>query len=167
MPRHAPVNALESPRLNGIRNFSWLPHTRNLDGVDVAVFGIPIDTAKTYRTGARFGPGAVREMSAMLRTDNPSLDVNDYDHQSVIDYGDLPTVPGYFRDTHARVVAALEPLLAAGDVPIGVGGGHSVPLAELRAMAAHDPAGITALTGANVVFEFLSVLALNRRARLD
>lgn len=136
MPRHAPVNALESPRFSGIRTFSRLPHTRDLDGVDVAVFGIPFDTATTYRTGARFGPGSVREMSAMLRTYNPSLDVNVYDHLSVIDYGDLPTVPGYIEDTYARVVEALAPILAAGAVPVGIGGDHSVTLAELRALAA-------------------------------
>ena len=136
MPRHAPVNALESPRFSGIRTFSRLPHTQDLDGVDVAVFGIPFDTATTYRTGARFGPGAVREMSAMLRTYNPSLEVNIYDHLSVIDYGDLPTVPGYIEDTYARVVAAMSPVLAAGVVPVGIGGDHSVTLAELRAVAA-------------------------------
>src|ERR1700751_102835 len=34
-----------------------------LDGADVAVLGIPIDTASSYRVGTRFGPRAIREMS--------------------------------------------------------------------------------------------------------
>lgn len=138
MPRgYAPANALESPRFSGIRTFSRLPHTRDLEGVDVAVLGIPFDTAVTYRTGARFGPAAVREMSAMLRTYNPSLDVNVYDHLSVVDYGDLPTVPGYIEDTYERVVQALGPILDADVVPITIGGDHSVTLGELRAVAKH------------------------------
>lgn len=142
MPRYAPANALESPRFSGIRTFSRLPHVQALDGVDVAVLGIPFDTAVTYRAGARFGPGAVREMSAMLRTYNPSLDVNVYDHLSIVDYGDLPTVPGYIEDTYARVVEALAPVLAAGAVPVAIGGDHSITLGELRAVAKrHGPVG--------------------------
>jgi agmatinase len=34
-----------------------------LDGADVAVLGVPIDTASSYRVGTRFGPRAIREMS--------------------------------------------------------------------------------------------------------
>ena len=34
-----------------------------LDGADVAVLGIPIDTASSYRVGTRFGPRAIREVS--------------------------------------------------------------------------------------------------------
>ncbi|MDI3339149.1 MAG: agmatinase [Sphaerobacter sp.] len=135
MGRYAPVNAFESPRFSGIRTFARLPHVRDLAGVDVAVCGIPFDTGTSYRTGARFGPAAVREMSAMLRLYNPSLDVNVYDHLSVVDYGDLPTVPGYIEDTYARVEAGLAPILAAGVIPIAIGGDHSITLAELRAVA--------------------------------
>ncbi len=35
------------------------PHTTDLAGVDAAVYGIPFDTATSYRTGARFGPEAI------------------------------------------------------------------------------------------------------------
>lgn len=135
MGRYQPADALESPRFSGIRTFSRLPHVQDLTGVDAAIVGIPFDTAVTYRTGARFGPAAVREMSAMLRTYSPSLDINVYDYLSVIDYGDLPTVPGYIEDTYARMTQALEPILAAGVMPIAIGGDHSVTLGELRAVA--------------------------------
>lgn len=135
MSDHAPVDALTSPRFSGIRTFSRLPYTQELAGVDVAVLGIPFDTAVTYRAGARFGPASLREMSAMLRTYNPSLDVNVYDHLAVVDYGDLPVVPGYIEDSYARIAESLAPVLAAGVVPIALGGDHSITLAELRAVA--------------------------------
>jgi agmatinase len=115
---------------------------RELDEVDVAIVGIPFDTAVTYRVGARFGPAAVREMSAMLRNFNPSLDVDVYAQLSVVDYGDVSVVPGYIEDSYARITDRLAPVLDAGVIPIGIGGDHSITLAELRAVAArHGPVG--------------------------
>ena len=135
VPRYAPASSMETPRFSGIRTFARLPHVRDLRGVDVAILGIPFDTAVTYRVGARFGPGAVREMSVMTRTYNPSLDVGVYDHLSVVDYGDLPVVPGYIEDSYERITAGMETVLAAGVTPIAIGGDHSITLAELRAFA--------------------------------
>src|SRR5260370_28133110 len=39
------------------------PDWDKLDGADVAVLGIPIDTASSYRVRTRFGPRAIREVS--------------------------------------------------------------------------------------------------------
>ena len=39
------------------------PDWNALDGADVAILGIPIDTASSYRVGTRFGPRAIREAS--------------------------------------------------------------------------------------------------------
>ncbi|WP_038038571.1 agmatinase [Thermorudis peleae] len=144
MPRgYAPVSGLESPRFSGIRTFARLPHTRDLAGVDVAIVGVPFDTGVTYRVGARFGPAAVREMSAMLRVYHPALNVNVYDVLSVVDYGDVPVVPGFIEASYDRIVDGLRPILAAGVVPICIGGDHSIALAELRAVAErYGPVGM-------------------------
>ena len=64
----------ELPRFPG-RMFMRVPHTTDLAGVDAGVYGIPFDTATSYRTGARFGPEAIRSGSALLRPYNPALDV--------------------------------------------------------------------------------------------
>jgi agmatinase len=48
---HRPLDAREMPRFAGVRTFMRAPHTTDLDGVDAAVYGIPFDTATTYRTG--------------------------------------------------------------------------------------------------------------------
>jgi agmatinase len=136
MPKgYAPVSGLASPRFAGIRTFARLPHVRELAGVDVAIVGAPFDTGVTYRVGARFGPAAVREMSAMLRTYHPSLDVDVYEVLSVVDYGDLPVVPGYIEDSYQRIEQGLLPLLEHDVVPLVIGGDHSITLAELRAVA--------------------------------
>jgi agmatinase len=62
---------------------------------------------------------------------------------STVDYGDCQTVPGYIEDTLARVEEFVRPIAQAGVVPLGIGGDHSVTLAELRALASvHGPLGL-------------------------
>lgn len=143
MPHYGPVDALQYPRFGGIRTFARLPHVTDLDGVDVAVVGAPFDTGVTFRVGARFGPAAVRDMSVMTRPYNPTLDVDVYSELSVVDYGDLPVVPGYIEDSYARITEGLSVVLNAGVIPIVIGGDHSIALPELRAIAAkHGPVGM-------------------------
>jgi agmatinase len=141
-----PPDATESPRFTGPRTFARLPHTTDLDGVHAAIYGMPWDGSTSFRSGTRFGPEAVRSMSAMLRTYNPVLKVQVFGALSTIDYGDAPTVPGYVEETLARIERFVSTLPEHGVVGVGVGGDHSVTLAELRALAkVHGPLGLVHL----------------------
>src|SRR2546423_3838738 len=111
------------------------PPVTDLTGVDAVVYGIPFDTATSYRTGPRFGPEAIRSASALIRPYNPALDVNVVEALSIVDYGDLPVSPGDTERTYGQVEEALGPLVAAGVFPVALGGDHSITLAELRALA--------------------------------
>jgi agmatinase len=145
-PHHRPLDARVLPRFAGIRTFMRAPHTTDLAGVDAAVYGIPFDTATSYRTGPRFGPEAIRSASALLRPYNPALRVNVVDALSIVDYGDLPVSPGDTERTYAQVEEALAPLVDAGLFPLALGGDHSVTLAELRALARrHGPLALVQL----------------------
>jgi agmatinase len=145
-PHHRPLDARELPRFAGIRTFMRAPHTTELAGVDAAVYGIPFDTATTYRTGTRFGPEAIRSASALLRPYNPALDVNVVETLSIVDYGDLPVSPGDTQRTYGQVEQALAPLVEAGVFPLALGGDHSVTLAELRVLARrHGPVALVQL----------------------
>jgi agmatinase len=145
-PHHRPLDAREMPRFAGIRTFMRAPHTTDLAGVDAAVYGIPFDTATTYRTGARFGPEAIRSASALLRPYNPALEVNVVETLSIVDYGDLPVSPGNTQRTYGQVEEALAPLVEAGVFPLALGGDHSVTLAELRVLARrHGPLALVQL----------------------
>lgn len=140
---YRPVSGLESPRFAGVRTFARLPHVRNLDGVDVAIVGVPFDTGGTFRVGCRFGPSAIREASALLRPYNPALKVAVFEHVSAVDYGDLPVIPGFIEPSYERIVDGLVPILDAGVVPLLLGGDHSVSLAHLRAVARkHGPVAL-------------------------
>jgi agmatinase len=141
-----PWDALEAPRFTGPRTFARLPATTDLAGVDAAVYGMPWDGSTSFRSGARFGPEAVRSMSGMIRTYNPVLGVQVFGELSSIDFGDAPTVPGYVDDTLERIEAFVRPLAEAGVVGIGVGGDHSVAVAELRALSkVHGQLGVVHL----------------------
>ena len=123
------------PRFSGLRTFARFPHTTELEGVDIAVVGLPFDTGVTYRPGARFGPAAIREQSSRIESFHPVLDIDVTDYVSVIDYGDTPVVPMETETTYRFITTTLEPLVRRGIVPIGLGGDHSVSLPELRAVA--------------------------------
>jgi agmatinase len=123
-----------------------LPHLQDLSAVDVAVVGIPSDGAQVFRTGARFGPEAIRSASVMLRNYNPILDVDVCARLSLVDYGDVATVPGSTADSLKRSQGGLEAAVDAGVVTLSLGGDHTVLLAELRALAArHGPLALVQL----------------------
>jgi agmatinase len=143
---HRPLDARLIPRFAGIRTFMRAPHSTDLAGVDAAVYGIPFDTATSFRTGARFGPEGIRSASALLRPYNPALDVNVVETLSIVDYGDVPVSPGDTERTYGQVEEALAPLLDAGVFPLALGGDHSITLAELRALARrHGPLALVQL----------------------
>lgn len=140
LTRYEPADSFETPRFSGVRTFMRLPNVRDLENADVAIVGAPFDTGATFRVGARFGPEGVRSASHLLRRHNPGLGVTIFDHLSVIDYGDVPVVPGYVEASYERIEEGLAPIHEAGVVPVVLGGDHSIALPELRAAAkAHGP----------------------------
>lgn len=143
MPRYQPPDAMESPRFGGVRTFLRLPHIQTTEDVDFAVVGIPFDTATTYRVGARFGPQAIRAGSTMLRPFNPHHGVDIFEHLSGVDWGDVPVVAGYIEASYETIREGLRPIVEAGVTPVGLGGDHSITLAELRALHdRHGPLGM-------------------------
>jgi hypothetical protein len=70
---------------SGITTFAHLPHSRCLDRpdtpFDVAILGVPFDTAVSYRPGARFGPNGLRSGSRRQRPErgySSVLGINPY-----------------------------------------------------------------------------------------
>jgi len=140
-------DASAAPRYTGLRTFARLPHIElpHAD-VDAAIIGVPFDTATSFRTGARFGPEAIRSASTLLRPYHPPLNVNVFRSISVVDGGDLQITPGNAVRTAEQIHAGLTPVLEAGIVPLVLGGDHSIVLGELRAQAAaHGPVGLVLL----------------------
>lgn len=135
MTKYVPEDALNSPRFSGIKTFMRLPNIKTNEDIDFAIVGIPFDTACTFRTGSRFGPSAIREMSVTLRPYNMNLNVNIAEELSGVDYGDIPVIPGFIEDSYKNIEEGIAPLINNNVIPISLGGDHSITLAELRAVA--------------------------------
>jgi agmatinase len=142
VPRYTPADSMQSPRFTGPSTFFRLPLVRDLADVDLAVVGVPFDTGVTYRIGGRFGPNAVRAASIMLRPFNPHLEVMPFEVLSCVDYGDVAIVPGYTERSYDAITAEVEPIVAAGVVPLLVGGDHACTLPHLRATRSRGPVAV-------------------------
>ena len=146
MPHYGPPDASLAPRYTGVRTFARCPNVTDFAHADVAVLGVPFDTATSYRTGARFGPAAVREQSQLLRPWHPAHAIDVFAALSVVDGGDLAVTPGNAERTAGQIAAGLAPVVAAGAVPLVIGGDHSIVLGELRAHAErHGPVALVLL----------------------
>ena len=77
------------PTYAGVTSFMRRKYTQDLDGVDVVVTGVPLDTATTNRPGARFGPRAIRAASTIMAWERPyGMEFDPFDKLAVVDYGD-------------------------------------------------------------------------------
>ena len=97
----------------------------------IAVAGIPLDIGTTNRSGARFGPQAIRHASRMLVDGaHPTTWINPAELM-LSDIGDFRIALG---DIPASL-KTIEEQAAAVDHLVALGGEHSITLALLRALA--------------------------------
>ena len=135
----------EKPDYAGLLTFAGMPYTQDpveLSGVDVAVIGAPFDDLVSDRPGARFAPRAIRAASC---PPGPHLEakVDAFAELRVVDFGDAPVIPADPGRSHVAIEATVSQVLAAGAIPVILGGDHSVTRADVRACAAvHGPLGV-------------------------
>ncbi|WP_026911819.1 agmatinase [Patulibacter minatonensis] len=135
----------EKPDYAGLLSFSGMPYTEDpaeLRGVDVAIVGAPTDDLVSDRPGARFGPRAIRAASC---PPGPHLEVgvDAFAELEVVDFGDAPVLPADPARSHAAIEATVGQVLAAGALPVILGGDHSIAEPDIRACAAvHGPVGL-------------------------
>jgi len=129
-----PVNALQVPRFAGPATFARLPRRDEVSRCDVAIVGVPFDSAVTYRPGARFGPSAVRQGSRLLRPYHPGLDVQPFAAQQVADAGDIACNPFDILEAIRQIESAADALLLANRHFVAIGGDHTIALPLLRAV---------------------------------
>lgn len=131
------------PRYTGIATFFRAPHTDDLGAVDIGVIGVPFDGGVTNRSGARHGPRAVREQSALLRRINAATGIAPFTAARVRDLGDCWLERPYeLEGALAEIAGFYRTVVAAGVVPLSVGGDHSISLPILRAVGAARPVGM-------------------------
>ena len=125
----------------GALSFMRRKYTRELDGVDIAVTGIPFDQSVTNRPGTRFGPEAVRKASAHNAW-GPywPWKFDPFDTLSVIDYGDCFFDWGRQGDVTQAIEDHIATIIASGASTLSMGGDHYTTYPVLRAYAkVHGP----------------------------
>jgi agmatinase len=138
-----PVDATVVPRYVGEATFARLPRIDEVARADVAVLGVPFDSGVSYRPGARFGPGHIRESSRLLRPYNPALQVAPFASQQVADAGDLAVNPFSIDEAISAVERGARGLLERAGCLLTLGGDHTIALPLLRAVAAaHGPVAV-------------------------
>jgi guanidinopropionase len=131
------------PRYTGIASFFRAPVGAALAETDIGLIGVPFDGGVTNRSGTRHGPRAVREQSALLRRINAATGVTPFASARVRDLGDCWLEQPYALEGALEEIAAFyRTVVAAGVVPLSVGGDHSISLPILRAVGAGRPVGM-------------------------
>jgi agmatinase len=131
-----PPDARVVPRFAGPETFARLPRLQDVGGAAVAVLGAPFDSGVSYRPGARFGPGAVRAASKLLRPYHPALDVHPWEAHQVADAGDLAINPFDIESAVEAVQRGAAETLERAERLVTLGGDHTIALPLLRAVHA-------------------------------
>jgi len=135
----------EKPDYAGLLTFSGTVYSQDpgeLEGFDVAIVGAPMDDLVSDRPGARLAPRAIRAASS---PPGPHLEtkVDALAELRVIDFGDAPVIPADPERSHAAIEATVGQVIAAGALPVVLGGDHSITEPSVRACAtAHGPVGM-------------------------
>lgn len=131
----------------GIPSFAKVP-VAELESdwsADVGVLGVPFDQAVGFRSGTRFGPKAIRDMS--VRYSFFSDGRGYYDMRSgerrgaclALDFGDVEVVPLDFETSFANVTASVKKILEGNALPLVLGGDHAISFPVLRAFEGRGP----------------------------
>jgi agmatinase len=132
-PPRGPVDAMAVPRFAGAPTFARLPRIDEVSTCDIAVVGVPFDSGVTYRPGARFGPGAIRQGSRLLRPYHPDMEVMPFALQQVADAGDIACNPFVIAEAISQIEAGADQLLGTCKHILALGGDHTIALPLLRA----------------------------------
>ncbi|WP_136637440.1 agmatinase [Pseudooceanicola onchidii] len=111
--------------------------------IDIALVGVPMDLGVTNRAGARRGPKAVREIER-IGPWNRVTDVAPLQVRRFADLGDVAMRSRYdLTSCHEDIEAFYDKLVAAGLLPLTVGGDHSISRPIIAALARkHGPVGM-------------------------
>lgn len=111
---------------------------------DVIIVGAPIDSGTSHRSGAKFGPQAIRGgdyLSHDAERPHLALRIDALKEMKVVDAGDL-LMPGSDLVASLEVLAqATEKISRAGAIPVILGGDHSIASADVAGIVRHRGMG--------------------------
>ena len=122
------------PTYGGITSFMRRKYTKDMAGVDVAVMGVPFDTATTNRSGTRFGPRAIRNASTIMAWERPyGMEFDPFDKLAVVDAGDAHFDFGRPEKVPEAIEAAAYEIISQGPALLTLGGDHFIAYPLIKA----------------------------------
>ncbi len=116
-------------------NRPFLTDLRELGGQDVAIVGAPLDAGTTYRSGTRFGPQAMRDISGLHSGYNFERGVDLYEALEMVDLGDVSVIPANIEKSFDQIDKAVAYVHERAVFPVILGGDHSIGYPDVRALA--------------------------------
>lgn len=114
----------------------------DIEGLQVAIIGVPMDLGVSNRTGARFGPRALRTIER-IGPYNHQLDCLPVADLRIGDIGDVPFRSRFSLEScHQDIERFFARVVQAGAAPLAVGGDHSITHPILCAVGATRPVGL-------------------------
>ncbi|MCH7537765.1 MAG: agmatinase [Proteobacteria bacterium] len=134
---------MSRPRFTEIATFMRAPLAESLEGLDIALIGVPMDLGVTNRAGARHGPREMRNASSLLRTINVSTQIQPYELAKIADVGDVPIDHLFNLDEAIKYIENFYvEVHKAGVIPLSAGGDHSITFPIFKGIAADRPVGM-------------------------
>jgi agmatinase len=122
------------PTYGGALSFMRRKYTKDMRGVDVAVAGVPLDTATTNRPGARFGPRGIRAASTIMAWEKPyGMEFDPFDELAVVDCGDCFFDHGRPETTPDEIEAFAFSIIDQGPALLSLGGDHFIAYPLIKA----------------------------------
>jgi agmatinase len=128
------------PAFAGINTFLKAPFVEDIHEIgrhQVAVVGAPFDMGTTYRPGTRFGPQAIRRISALYDSYSVDLAVDLQEELDLVDAGDVFVIPSNIEKSFDQIDRAVSFIVGKGVFPVVLGGDHSIGYPDVRAIAPH------------------------------
>ena len=121
----------------GVPSFLRRPYRKDLSDVDVAVVGVPFDTATTNRPGTRFGPRGIRTASVALAFEEKvyGWDFHPVSEMKIADHGDLPFDFAKPADVPDQIEKYFTWMLEHDAMVLTLGGDHFISYPLIKAHA--------------------------------
>jgi guanidinopropionase len=126
----------------GVPTFLGLPQASSTADLDIAVVGVPMDLGVSNRSGARFGPRAVRTIER-IGPYHPTQRGVPKARVRAADVGDVSFRSRYSLEQSLEDIEHYYLALAEQGVrPLSVGGDHSITYPILKALGRKQPVGL-------------------------
>ena len=158
----------------GRESFFGAPSSTDLNAIDIAMVGIPMDTSAPLRAGAKFGPAAIRKWSMNHGPIHSAWDLIPFEMCRIFDYGDIPFARPHDTTQSVEDICALYSKFREANVtPLTAGGVHTLSHPIVKGLAGDKPLSLIHIDAHADTFagdfqgEALSDASVFRNAVLD